>query len=331
MNITCWENVVTVSTSTWFLAKPQIYDDFTQEVFKYAKKSYDLTSRVFNSTHWIWKGGTWQYFLNTSGHSVRFGISQDWSFQHFIDNNLPRYMLLEPFVRNQTISISEGPLAKYPDIYDICKAIGVRCTQKKSPVYFASIRPDRPYNSLGPIWHPEITRMTRKKILHGFSLQERSQCDKHIWLSRIQSHTNNGLRISNEKKLMNIYRIEFPDMLTFSNEPLSKIVNYLSRACVVAGVHGGLMYKTLFAPEDADIVEFASSKRFSSVFWVISEAARHRYHLALSRGTTADTHVAKQIFSTIGKGANSHLRNFKRGNVLNAEGKKQYLFRSFSV
>ena len=299
MNISRFGNTVTVSTSTWLLTKPQIYDNFTQKAFKHARKSYGLRSCVFNSTHWIWKGGTWQYILNPSGHGVRFGISQDWSFQHFIDNNLPRYMLLEPFVRNQFISISRGPLAKYPDVHDICKAIGVRCTQKRSPVYFARIKPDHPYNSFGPIWHPEITRMMRGKILRGFSLQEFSQCDKHIWMSRIHSRTNNGLRISNERELMNIYRVQFPDMLTFSNEPLSKIIHYLSRACVVAGVHGGLMYKSLFAPKGADIVEFATKKSFYGIFWVISEAARHRHHLALSEGTHADIRVARRIFSTI--------------------------------
>ena len=142
-----------------------MYDSFTEEAFRYARKSYGLRSHIFNSSHWIWSGGSWEYTLNPLGHDVRLGISQDWSFQHFIDNNLPRYMLLEPFVRNQSISISRGPLGAYPDVHEICDAIGVRCTQRTRPFYFANIKPDRPVGEFGPIWHPELTRIMRTKLL----------------------------------------------------------------------------------------------------------------------------------------------------------------------
>ena len=300
MNISRSGNVITVSTNTWFLQEPRMYDIYTQKAFKNARKSYGLRSNVFNSTHWIWKGGKWEYALNPSGHGVRFGISQDWSFQHFFDNNLPRYMLLKRFLRNHYISISRGPLERYPDVRELCRALRVHCSQETSPSYFANIRPVRPVGSFGPIWHPEITRMMRKAILNGFSIQESSHCDRHIWLSRTHSRTRNGMRISNEKELMNIYRAQFPGMTIFSNEPLSKSAKELSRACVVAGVHGGLMYKTLFAPEGAHVVEFAPKRSFYGIFWVISESARHRHHLVISDGSHADAHVACRMFSAMG-------------------------------
>lgn len=182
-------------------------------------------------------------------------------------------MLLERFVRGHDISNSRGPLRSYPDVLELCRALRVHCSHKTSPSYFANLIPFRPAGS---------------------------HCDKHVWLSRTQSRTRNGVRISNERELIDIYRAQFPDTVTFSNEPLLKIVHDLSRACVVAGVHGGLMYKTLFAPSGADIVKFALKKSFYGIFWVVSESARHRHHLVMSDGSHAETHIARRVFSAIG-------------------------------
>lgn len=299
MNISREGNVVTVSTDAWYLKLPIMYDDFTRGAFRRARKSYGLRSCAINSTTYLWKGGTWQYELNPEGRGVRFGISQDWSFQHFVDNNLPRYMLLEEFVRGQEISLSRGPLSSHPDVFDICTALRTRCSHKRRKAYFANIRPVRPVGTYGPIWHPRITHIMRTKLLSGFGVSETPRCEGHVWLSREHSRTRNGRRIINERELVRAYTSQFPDTFTLSNEPLSEAVAFLSSACVVAGVHGGLMYKTLFAPAHADVVEFANARTFYGIFWVISESARHSHHLVLSEDAFANVSLARRIFHEI--------------------------------
>ena len=57
-------------------------------------------------------------------------------------------MLLERFVADQEISISHGPLHRYPDVFDLCRALRVKCTQEQRSAYFANVKPDRPSNGI---------------------------------------------------------------------------------------------------------------------------------------------------------------------------------------
>ena len=64
-------------------------------------------------------------------------------------------------------------------------------------------------------------------------------------------------------------------------------------------VHGGLLYKTLFAPRGADVIEFSSVRHFYGIFWVLSESMRHTHHLVLSRNNEVHRDSAHVVFDNI--------------------------------